>query len=504
MFKKIFFALLAISAIKIAVADTCLSNQMTLSDGSCVDAKFSITTTNDMPNNATFAFYLSAQGTFYVDWGEGNNTPAEIITHDNTTETLYSHTYTTGGEKTIRFGGVATKYKSGYNNTIRFGYGATADDSTPQFISAINGSLGEMFPTLDTTYNNIPAFSSTFSRTKIATVPETLFSGIHDSTPYMFQSTFSYSSISTIPANLFRDITEPAPGLFNSTFMMTTSLHTIPSTLFHNVHGSAAAMFQNTFRQSGLTSIPPELFQTITGSANNLFDATFLGCRITLIPDNLFPGITNVGIRQFGNTFSGNSLLTGYIPPSLFSGLNNSGLDTTNLMQNIFNSCPNLATTCPPGTVQFITGYEDYWAGHVSCVDENMVCNAGQYLPAHGYECAMCPQNNYCPGGTYQYSDNQTSGLMQCPNSLQSPIGMSSVTQCGHVLHLGNDAVYLHSTKKTQHALHIDMDGDGTADFFGNMTTTETPMSYGTNRKLKVWLNNTTYFIYDDSAELNE
>ena len=69
MFKKIFFALLAISAIKIAVADTCLSNQMTLSDGSCVDAKFSITTTNDMPNNATFAFYLSAQGTFYVDGG---------------------------------------------------------------------------------------------------------------------------------------------------------------------------------------------------------------------------------------------------------------------------------------------------------------------------------------------------------------------------------------------------------------------------------------------------
>ena len=47
------------------------------------ESKFQVTTT-DMAAGTEFKFYMSAKGTFYVDWGDGN---VKTITRTNTTDT---------------------------------------------------------------------------------------------------------------------------------------------------------------------------------------------------------------------------------------------------------------------------------------------------------------------------------------------------------------------------------------------------------------------------------
>ena len=70
---------------------------------------------------------------------------------------------------------------------------------------------------------------------------------------------------------------------------------------------------------------------------------------------------------MFSRTFEDCKWLTGYVPKTLFAGLiaNNSPY-ATDMMTNIFgvgtyNSGTYLDTTCPSGTTQVTTGYEQYW-----------------------------------------------------------------------------------------------------------------------------------------------
>jgi hypothetical protein len=93
---------------------------------------------------------------------------------------------------------------------------------------------------------------------------------------------------------------------------------------------------------------------------------------------------------------------------------------------------------------------------------------------------------------------------MSCANGLQSPTGMWESAQCGRILHIGENIVYLRSTKKTQHAMHFDMDNDGVADYFANMTTANVPIHIGTAQKIKVELNGQIYFVCDDTITIPE
>ena len=110
-----------------------------------------------------------------------------------------------------------------------------------------------------------------------------------------------------------------------------------------------------------------------------------------------------------------------------------------------------------------------------------------------------CPENSYCTGGTYQYSETNDYGITQCPNSLYAPIGMSNANQCGHILYIGEEVVYLHSIKKTSPALHVKI---GNNIFYGNMTTSDVVMHSGNEYKLKVKMGETIYSVYDDTVTL--
>jgi len=447
----------------IGVSHACETNEIdVLGDGTqCEISKFEITTTN-LSANTEFRFYMSASGTFYVDWGDGT---VDTITRTDTTETLYSHTFATSGVKTIRFGGLATGYTSLSEAAIRFGN----DEATSSKVATIHGSIGQIMCTLGNSARRQPKFKQTFSYTQITNIPENLFSGVYGFGYKLFDGTFMFSHITSIPENLFINISGAGGDTFIRTFLGCSLLTSIPSGLFKNIS---------------------------QGSGYNFY-STFQGCAsLKYIPENLFAHV-KAGPYLFMATFKNCTNLSGYIPPSLFTPLNNSSQYPINMMNDTFAGT-NLATSCPPGTVQYITGYEDYWDGHVSCVDENLVCDAGEYLPAHGYRCETCPENNYCSGGTYPYSETITSGATQCPNNWYSPSGMSSVAQCGRILHLGDDVVYLRNVKKTTPSLTIKVGDD---IFYGNMTTNNVVMHNGATHRLKIRFNDTTYSVYDDTVE---
>lgn len=127
-------------------------------------------------------------------------------------------------------------------------------------------------------------------------------------------------------------------------------------------------------------------------------------------------------------------------------------------------------------------------------------CSAGYYLPADGIECVVCPNNNYCPGGKYEYSETVTQGIMECPNNLFSPSGVFEVESCGRKLHIGDETLYLRASKKTTPSLNVDINNDGIADFFGNATLQRTTLNSTSQRYLHVG----EYYIYDDSIRLEE
>jgi len=362
----------------------CSSNQFSAND-TCTTNKFSLTTTS---NTSYFDFKIVASGTFYVNCGDGGtlhglsgaNTyvNGNTITQDSVSYKTYRCVWPSEGVHTIKFGGAATGYTAGNYDS--------SGDGAIQFVSAANvasvaGSLGAVFPQLGTNDGEYPMFKATFQGcTNLTSVPSTLFSGITGGGKGMFASTFSGCTGLTsagIPSNLFGSVTTPGQKMFYYTFGGCTGLTSIPDGLFSTITTGAYYMFQSTFSGcTGLTSIPSTLFSHITGGAGGLFYRTFQNCTgITAIPPNLFSGINQKSGNLFDSTFDGCTSLSGYIPPSTFAGIIPGTSQSTSfgMWSRTFNNT-NIATSCPTGTVQYITGYEfsdsgSYpgWGSRVSC-----------------------------------------------------------------------------------------------------------------------------------------
>ena len=123
------------------------------------------------------------------------------------------------------------------------------------------------------------------------------------------------------------------------------------------------------------------------------------------------------------------------------------------------------------------------------------VVNAGQYLPADAEEAVLCPAGSACGGGTYTFNENANQGIVECVAGTYSPTGSAECYP--HILHIGNDNVYLKSTKTTNPALNIRIGNDV---FYANMTTTQTALNRDTTRQLKIEYNNNIYYVCDDSV----
>ena len=336
--------------------------------------KFTITTT-DMADNTSFYVGISAAGTFYIDWGDGK---IQKITQSSTNSGVssYSHTYATGGVKTINFAGLATGYYR--YNSISTSYSPISFYNNTN-IARLAGSLGAIFPTLSGTssYTTNPRFLYTFSGcTNLTEIPATLFSGVTRPYNYTFYGTFqNCTGLTSIPATLFSNIQgAPAEYMFYQTFSGCTGLTSIPVGLFSTIQGAPAqSMFYGTFSGcTGLTSLPTGLFSGISGApAGSMFRQTFENCSglTGSIPSRFFGNLSGTLINNyyyFNQTFNGCTNLSGYVPTDLFAGLSYASSSTNNILNNVFGGT-NLEIACPVDMQQYITGFEDYFDGKVAC-----------------------------------------------------------------------------------------------------------------------------------------
>ena len=130
---------------------------------------------------------------------------------------------------------------------------------------------------------------------------------------------------------------------------------------------------------------------------------------------------------------------------------------------------------------------------------DNLKCNAGYYAStlSNGYvwnNTRAGLLGNTCVGvGAGYYSAANILTRNQCPTGLTTigyGAGADEVTDCGRILHFGNDKLYLRSGKKTTPSLNVKIDD---TTYYGNMTA-------GTGKgKLRLKSGSTTYSVHDDS-----
>ena len=126
-------------------------------------------------------------------------------------------------------------------------------------------------------------------------------------------------------------------------------------------------------------------------------------------------------------------------------------------------------------------------AGQASC---KVTCGGGEYVPTAGGGCVNVGVGYWGAGGTV--SETSTLARTQCESGLTtigSGAGADEAGDCGRVLNVNGEKIYLRSTKKTTPSLNVSINGDV---FYGNM---------GTASKGSLRLNSggTTYSVYDDS-----
>ena len=127
---------------------------------------------------------------------------------------------------------------------------------------------------------------------------------------------------------------------------------------------------------------------------------------------------------------------------------------------------------------------------HDSASDCKITCSGGEYVPTAGDGCVNVGAGYWGAGGTV--SQTSTLGRNACASGLTtigSGLGADEAGDCGRVLNVGDEKIYLRSTKKTTPSLNISINGDV---FYGNMST-------ATKGSLRINSGGTTYSVYDDS-----
>lgn len=311
-----------------------------------------------------FGFSIAAGGTFTIDWGDGQSVTVQGNSHGACYSHVYSHTTSLGW--LISVSGQATSYDDTTNYWVGgtmpvvgflsdgFGYAncSGTNTPTPTKLKEIHGSLISVFPTLFGEYAD---------------------GGINFNQPRFFRAFEGCTNLQEItPLNgekLFGGIVESGGStstvsMFAKTFKGCTSLETVPAWLFDDIVDAEQAIFYETFMDSGLTSVPENLFGSLTDAVGlYMFQNTFAGTSITSLPNSLFPNLTGTAIAENGGAFDGMfascSNLTGYVPSTLFNNnkLTGGGSDMT----GIFLGSTNMATQCPSGMTQYVTGFESAW-----------------------------------------------------------------------------------------------------------------------------------------------
>lgn len=208
-----------LGAFQTAPAVACTSDEITLSDNSCVPVQFTMTVTSDDPGAGfDFEFDYAAKGTMYIDWDDGyvQTKTTTSTSSANVSRRLYK-------ESKIRLSGVFSAYNS--NNYASSATIRIYNTNSKSYLRSISGSLGALFPSINggTTTSTQPMFYRSFKGcTNLkGQLPAELFDGISGpARSYMFYQMFEGCTKldGYIPYNLFDGITGIAGGNMNYIF----------------------------------------------------------------------------------------------------------------------------------------------------------------------------------------------------------------------------------------------------------------------------------------------
>ena len=371
----------------------------------CENQGFTITTTN-LPNNTEFWFSMSPKGSFAVDWGDGN---IDNINRVNTTASQYTHLYSTGGVKTIKFCGKATEYDSAEGDNVVAAitfYKSTDAQGSQIRIASVSGSLWSVFPTIGggTNADQQPRFRSTFQgANNLTTISATLFSGYTTGARQMFDSTFSgCSSLESIPATLFSNITSGAREMFENTFAGCSSAsgyisYQLFAGLIANNSPYETDMMKNIFSDTSLlaTECPCTTKQYITGYES------YWSSRIACGPATEY---TINYVMNGGTNYAGAP--TSYFDDDCITRIDGTptkanagfiGWCTDSTLQN----CA-LTHTIPTGT----TGNKTFYA-------KWLVCTGATFYDSAAHACVACPA--YYDYNTASGKTDVTQCQIRCP-----------------------------------------------------------------------------------------
>lgn len=133
--------------------------------------------------------------------------------------------------------------------------------------------------------------------------------------------------------------------------------------------------------------------------------------------------------------------------------------------------------------------------GERRCIESAVECPAGQYLAKGQRTCDVCTEDSYCPGGKYDIFAEEDQGINKCDDSLKAPAGARSENDCGIILRIDGDALYMHADKRGP-SLVVDVNGklwyaDATPVKDGEET-----IYTNTNKKLHVLINGNEYTVH--------
>lgn len=145
----------------------------------------------------------------------------------------------------------------------------------------------------------------------------------------------------------------------------------------------------------------------------------------------------------------------------------------------IQNGCTHQNLGIYNGVFEMVPVYED----------ATTECNPGYYSPNDSTECVICAENHYCTGGD--------ATMQSCPNNLVSPAGTTNAEDCGVIMRVGEDMLYLTQRMPELPALAVKIDG---TVFYAKTTPVskgEKPMNINTEHSLRMKIDGIEYSIHD-------
>ena len=166
------------------------------------------------------------------------------------------------------------------------------------------------------------------------------------------------------------------------------------------------------------------------------------------------------------------------------------------------DTCPDNTYADEEGLAQCKNCLENYttYGEKISPSACRISCPAGAYLAAaNDTECTdvgvgYWAAQSFVTQGNAGIRNKCASGL----TTIGFGAGADEASDCGRVLNIGGEKIYLRSAKKTDLALNVNIGG---TTYYGNMSTEDKFMSDGIEKSLKLNVDGTIYSVYDDSGE---